>query len=36
MAKTQDWFPRKRELQLAMAKIWLIVLQIKATLWGVP
>jgi hypothetical protein len=32
MAKTQDWFPGKRELQLAMAKIRLMVLKLKAAL----
>ena len=36
MAKTQDWFPGRREFQLEMAKIWTGVLQVKAAAWGVP
>jgi hypothetical protein len=36
MPRTRDWFPTRRELQLAMAKVWLMVLELKAALWGVP
>jgi hypothetical protein len=36
MSNSVDWFPGKRAEQLAMARNWLEVLSLKATLWGVP
>lgn len=34
--KSTDWLPRTRELRLAMAKNWLIILQTKAQSWSIP
>jgi hypothetical protein len=36
MSNIRDWFPGRRELQLEMAKVWLLALQVKAVLWGAP
>jgi hypothetical protein len=36
MAYNRDWYPRKRDDQLAMIKNWLVVLGTKASVWGVP
>ncbi|MDR2782581.1 MAG: hypothetical protein LBB48_01850 [Treponema sp.] len=36
MANNIDWFPGSRDGQLAMAKLWLLVLEACAVLWGIP
>ena len=36
MAHNQDWLPRSRTEQLAMARNWLNILETKAAAWGVP
>lgn len=36
MAKRKDWLPRTKTKRVAMAKMWLGVLETKAAEWGIP
>lgn len=36
MARSSDWMPRARKLQIALAKNWLAILQTKAPIWNIP